>query len=124
MRAAGVLYRCPQSTDGPPTGRCLIVVTPDAQRTMATYLGASELLGPHDVDGDLVAAAQVTFLEGYLFDKPEARAAYWKASRVAHASGPARAAARSALLDAMPAMVTGSDVTTGMAVLAANGIKI
>lgn len=87
LRAAGVLYRCPPSTGGPPTGRCLVVVTPDAQRTMSTYLGASALFGPHDVDGDLVAAAQVTFLEGYLFDQPAAREAYWKAGRVAHDHG-------------------------------------
>ena len=84
LRAAGVTFRCPPATDGPPTGRCLIVVTPDAQRTMSTYLGASEFLGPEDVDGDLIAAAQITYLEGYLFDRPESQEAYWKASRVAH----------------------------------------
>ena len=87
LRAAGVTFRCPPATDGPPTGRCLIVVTPDAQRTMNTYLGSSEFLGPEDVDGDLIAAAQVTYLEGYLFDRPESQEAYWKASRVAHEAG-------------------------------------
>ena len=76
-----------RATEGPPTGRCLIVVTPDAERTMNTYLGASEFLGPEDVDGDLIAAAQVTYLEGYLFDRPEAQEAYWKASRIAHDAG-------------------------------------
>ena len=54
---------------------------------MNTYLGASEFLGPEDVDGDLIAAAQVTYLEGYLFDRPEAQEAYWKASRIAHDAG-------------------------------------
>src|SRR3546814_5921522 len=84
MRATGVLYRSAPATEGPPTGRCLIVVTSDAQRTMTTYLGSSELFGPEHVDGELIAAAPVTFLEGYLFDRPEAKEAYWKASRIAH----------------------------------------
>ena len=87
LRSTGVAFRCPPATDGPPTGRCLIVVTPDAQRTMNTYLGASEYFGPQDVDGDLIASARITYLEGYLFDRPEAQEAYWKASRVAHDAG-------------------------------------
>ena len=87
LRATGAVFRCAPATEGPPTGRCLIVVTPDAERTMNTYLGASEFLGPEDVDGDLIAAAQVTYLEGYLFDRPEAQEAYWKASRIAHDAG-------------------------------------
>jgi len=87
LRATGATFRCAPASDGPPTGRCLIVVTPDAERTMNTYLGASEFLGPEDVDGDLIAAAQVTYLEGYLFDRPEAQEAYWKASRIAHDAG-------------------------------------
>ena len=87
MRALGVEYRCTPANDGPPTGRCLIVVTPDAERTMHTYLGASALFGPDDVDEDLVTAARITFLEGYLFDRPEAKAAYRKASDVAHGAG-------------------------------------
>jgi sugar/nucleoside kinase (ribokinase family) len=87
MRATGVLFRSPPATDGPPTGRCLIVVTPDAERTMNTCLGSSEYFGPEHVDGDLIASAQVTFLEGYLFDRPEAKEAYWKASRIAHDAG-------------------------------------
>jgi sugar/nucleoside kinase (ribokinase family) len=65
----------------------LIVVTPDAERTMNTYLGSSEFLGPEDVDGDLIASAHVTYLEGYLFDRPEAQEAFWKASRIAHDAG-------------------------------------
>jgi sugar/nucleoside kinase (ribokinase family) len=87
LRATGVTFRAAPATDGPPTGRCLIVVTPDAQRTMNTYLGASEHFGPEHVDADLIASAQVTFLEGYLFDRPEAKEAYWKASRVVHEAG-------------------------------------
>jgi sugar/nucleoside kinase (ribokinase family) len=87
LRATGALFRCAPATEGPPTGRSLIVVTPDAERTMNTYLGAAELLGPEDVDGDLIASARVTYLEGYLFDRPEAQEAYWKASRIAHDAG-------------------------------------
>lgn len=84
MRSTGVVFRSAPAQDGPPTGRCLIVVTPDAQRTMNTCLGSSEFFGPEHVDGELIARAKVTFLEGYLFDRPEAKEAYWKASRVAH----------------------------------------
>lgn len=84
MRSGGVVFRAQPASEGPPTGRCLIVVTPDAQRTMNTYLGSSEFFGPDHLDTDLIASAQVTFLEGYLFDRPEAKAAYWKASQVAH----------------------------------------
>ena len=87
LRATGVVFRSPPATDGPPTGRCLIVVTPDAQRTMNTYLGSSEHFGPEHIDVELVAAAQVTFLEGYLFDRPPAQEAYWKASQAAHENG-------------------------------------
>ena len=87
LRASGATFRCAPATEGPPTGRSLIVVTPDAERTMNTYLGAAELLGPEDVDSDAIAAAQVTYLEGYLFDRPDAQEAYWKASRIAHDAG-------------------------------------
>lgn len=87
LRAGGVVFRARPATAGPPTGRCLIVVTPDAQRTMNTYLGSSALFGPEHLDADLIAAAQVTFLEGYLFDLPEAKEAYWKASELAHDAG-------------------------------------
>jgi sugar/nucleoside kinase (ribokinase family) len=70
-----------------PTGRCLIVVTPDAQRTMNTFLGVSSLLGPDDVGTEVVASGQVVYMEGYLYDKPEAKAAYRKAAAVAHQAG-------------------------------------
>ena len=87
LRSLGVVFRAAPATDGPPTGRCLIIVTPDAQRTMNTYLGASEFFGPEHVDSELIESAQVTFFEGYLFDRPEAKEAYWKASRIAHDAG-------------------------------------
>jgi sugar/nucleoside kinase (ribokinase family) len=87
LRAQGVVFECRAATDGPPTGRSLIIVTPDAQRTMNTYLGASEFFCPQDVDADLVRRAQVTFLEGYLFDRPESMEAYWKASHIATEAG-------------------------------------
>ena len=72
LRATGVTFGTAQATEGPSTARCLIVVTPDAQRTMNTYLGACTRLGPSDIDVAQVAAAQVTYVEGYLWDPPEA----------------------------------------------------
>ena len=87
LRAAGVRFTTPRAVEGPATARCLIVVTPDAQRTMNTYLGACVGLGPEDVDVDAVAAAKVTYLEGYLWDPPGAKAAFRKAISVAHAAG-------------------------------------
>lgn len=87
LGSLGVRVRASRVSDGPPTGRCMIVVTPDAERTMNTYLGASALLGPGDLDLDLIATASVTFLEGYLFDKPEAKEAYRVATTAAHDAG-------------------------------------
>src|SRR5690606_12972770 len=87
MRAQGVVFENKPATDGPATGRCLIVVTPDAHRTMNTCLGASAFFGPDDVDPDLVRRAAVTFLEGYLFDRPESKEAYWVASEHAKQAG-------------------------------------
>jgi sugar/nucleoside kinase (ribokinase family) len=84
LRAQGVRFDNKPAVEGPATGRCLIVVTPDAHRTMNTCLGASAFFGPGDVDPDLVRSAQVTFLEGYLFDRPESKDAYWVASQFAH----------------------------------------
>jgi sugar/nucleoside kinase (ribokinase family) len=72
---------------GPPTARSLILVTQDAQRTMNTFLGACVELGPEDIEPELVASAQVTYLEGYLFDPPRAKAAFQKAAELAHAAG-------------------------------------
>lgn len=87
MVATGVHYETPKATSGPSTGCCLILVTPDAQRTMSTYLGASSLFGPDDVDADAVASGTVLYLEGYLFDRPEAQEAFRKAARIAHEAG-------------------------------------
>jgi sugar/nucleoside kinase (ribokinase family) len=70
-----------------PTARCLILVTPDAQRTMNTYLGACVAFGAHDVDTALVADAAITYLEGYLFDPPAAQAAFRLAARTARQAG-------------------------------------
>jgi len=87
IRATGVAYDTLPATDGPPTARCLIFVTPDAQRTMQTFLGASIALGPEDVDPEVVQAAQVTYLEGYLWDPPRAKDAFLKAADLAHKAG-------------------------------------
>ena len=86
IRAAGIDFRCWPAKAGPPTARCLIFVTPDAQRTMQTFLGVSVELGPDDIDPESIGAAQVTYLEGYLFDKPEAKQAFVKAAELAHAA--------------------------------------
>ncbi len=87
LRSIGVGYATPRATRGPSTGRCLIVVTPDAQRTMSTYLGASTELGPADVDARLIARAHILYLEGYLFDPPAAQEAFRVAAAAAHAAG-------------------------------------
>ena len=87
LRATGVGYDTPRATSGPPTGRCLILVTPDAQRTMSTFLGASVRLGPADVDRRLVARGKILYLEGYLFDPPEAQEAFRTAAAIAHEAG-------------------------------------
>ncbi len=87
MRAAGVVFDSRMATDGPATARSLIVVTPDAQRTMNTYLGACVELGPEDIDPELVGGARITYLEGYLWDPPRAQAAFVKAAEVAHEAG-------------------------------------
>ncbi len=87
IRAIGVGYETPPARDGEPTGRCLILVTEDAERTMQTFLGASAQFGPEDVDEAVVRDAGITYLEGYLFDPAPARAAFYKAAEVAHAAG-------------------------------------
>ena len=87
LRSTGVLYETPPATSGPPTGRCLIMVTPDAQRTLNTFLGASVHLGPEDVDEKVVARGRILYLEGYLFDPPRAQEAFREAARQAHAAG-------------------------------------
>jgi len=87
IRASGVEFRTPPLERGPPTARCLVFVTPDAQRTMATYLGACVELGPDDVEEAQVAAARTVYLEGYLWDRPDAKAACLKAAEIAHRHG-------------------------------------
>lgn len=87
MTAQGVRFNTPAATSGPSTARCLILVTPDGQRTLNTYLGACAALGPDDIDPDIVGGAQVTYLEGYLFDPPLAQQAFRKAAAIAHAAG-------------------------------------
>jgi sugar/nucleoside kinase (ribokinase family) len=87
IRAIGVEFATAPASDGAPTGRCLIVVTPDAERTLSTFLGAASQLGPEDIDPEIVAASAVTFLEGYLFDQDEAKEAFRHAARLAHEAG-------------------------------------
>ena len=87
ITAAGVRFETLAATAGPGTARCLILVTPDGQRTMNTYLGACVELGPADIDPDMITAARITYLEGYLFDPPLAQEAFRKAATVAHAAG-------------------------------------
>lgn len=87
ITAAGVRFPTPPLIGGAPTARCLILVTPDGQRTMHTYLGACVQFGEADVDEAMVAAAEITYLEGYLFDPPAAQRAFRKAARIAHAAG-------------------------------------
>ncbi len=86
-RAAGVGFRTPRSTSGPPTARCVVLVTPDGERTMCTYLGACAELGPEDIDPGLVVSAAVTYLEGYLWDRPRAKDAFRLAMSLAHRAG-------------------------------------
>ncbi len=86
IRAAGVRFTTPLSNHTAPTARCFVIVTPDAQRTLCTYLCACVELGPDDVDEDLVASASVTYLEGYLWDPPGGKAAFRKAHDIAHAN--------------------------------------
>ncbi len=87
IRAAGVSYDTPPARNGDATGRCLILVTPDAERTMQTCLGVAAQFGPEDIDEDIVRSSEIAYLEGYLFDPPPARAAFYKAAETAHAAG-------------------------------------
>jgi sugar/nucleoside kinase (ribokinase family) len=86
IRASGVHFETAPAFEGAPTGRCLIVVTPDAERTLNTYLGAASEIAPEDVGAELIASEQVTYLEGYLFDQTRAKEAFRHAARLAHES--------------------------------------
>ena len=85
MRAVGVTFRGGGIEHGTPTGRCVIVVTPDAERTMNTCLGVSSLLNVDDLDETVIADASVLYMEGYLYDRPDAKKAFRRAAEVAHA---------------------------------------
>ena len=87
LQALGIHFPTPPLKGGAPTARCLILVTPDGQRTMNTFLGACVAFGEADVDREAVESAAVTYLEGYLFDPPEAKAAFRAAAAIAHAAG-------------------------------------
>ena len=87
IRAAGVAYTTKAARSGPSTARCYILVTPDGERTMNTYLGAAQHLLPADVAADEIAAATITYLEGYLWDPKDAKEAFRKAAKIAHDAG-------------------------------------
>jgi adenosine kinase len=87
IRAAKVAFETRPASTGPSTARCYIMVTPDGERTMNTYLGAAQDLKPSDIDEVQVASAAVTYLEGYLWDPPQAKEAFIKAASIAHKAG-------------------------------------
>lgn len=87
IRAAGVEFHTVPSAQGPATARCLILVTPDGERTLNTYLGACVELGPEDIDESLIARSKMVYLEGYLWDPPRAKEAMLKAANLAHKHG-------------------------------------
>jgi len=87
IRASGVAYGTPLAKEGPSTARCYILVTPDGQRTMNTYLGAAQDLSPGDISADEIRSAKVLYLEGYLWDPKQAKEAFVKAAGIAHESG-------------------------------------
>ncbi|MDC7788441.1 adenosine kinase [Rhodoplanes sp. TEM] len=87
IRAARVAFDTPPAAAGPATARCFIMVTPDGERTMNTYLGAAQDLHPIDIDVDAVAGAAITYLEGYLWDPENAKNAFLKAAEIAHGAG-------------------------------------
>ena len=84
LTKTGVRFLTPDAQSGPPTAQCVVLVTPDAQRTMNTFLGACVHVGPEDVDGETVASARVIYLEGYLWDLEPAKQAFLKAAKLAH----------------------------------------
>ncbi len=87
LNAVGVAFRPGSPEVDTPTGRSIIVVTPDAQRTMNTYLGVAELLCSDDLDEETITDSAVLYMEGYLFDRDDAKKAFRRAATVAHAAG-------------------------------------
>jgi sugar/nucleoside kinase (ribokinase family) len=87
IRAAGVAFDTRPAPDGPSTARCYILVTPDGERTLNTYLGAAQHLHPDDIDSEAIGAAAITYLEGYLWDPSNAKDAFLKAAAIAHDAG-------------------------------------
>lgn len=87
IQATGVTFNTPALDAGAPTARCLILITPDAQRTMCTFLGACVWISPADLDEEAIKNAQVTYLEGYLFDRNRAKQAFRRAGEIAHGAG-------------------------------------
>ena len=87
IRSLGVAYETPPATDGEPTARCLILVTPDGERTMNTFLGASVDFTAGDLDTAMIEAARIVYLEGYLFDRDDAKDAFRAAAQTAKAAG-------------------------------------
>ena len=87
IRALGTHFGTAPLEGGAPTARCMIFITPDGERTMNTYLGACQALTEADIDPAVVSAAEITYLEGYLWDPPEAKKAFRKAAEIAHAAG-------------------------------------
>jgi sugar/nucleoside kinase (ribokinase family) len=87
IRALGVHFETAPLEGGAPTARSMILITPDGERTMNTYLGACTALSESDIDPAVVSAAEITYLEGYLWDPPEAKKAFRRAAEVAHAAG-------------------------------------
>src|SRR5579862_7221606 len=87
IRAAGVAFTTPPAAAGPSTARCYVLVTPDGERTMNTYLGAAQDLHPDDIDPHMIAASAIIYLEGYLWDPRHAKEAFLKAAEIAHEAG-------------------------------------
>lgn len=87
MKGTGVYFNTDPLVGGAPTARSMILITPDGERTMNTYLGACVELSPKDVDPAVVAASAVTYMEGYLWDPPAAKRAFLEAARIAHDNG-------------------------------------
>ena len=87
IRASGVAFETKPASDGPATACCYVLVTPDGERTMNTFLGAAQNLRPSEIDPDMIGRAAITYLEGYLWDPKDAKDAFVKAAKIAHEAG-------------------------------------